>query len=226
MNTSGKLSAVAAALSVNPLFAGLGADAIQRLASLCVSQTLSEGEVLFQKGDAGDALYGIRRGRILITANTADGKQLTLNVLGAGDMFGEVALLDGQPRTADAVAASRCELFVIRRADLIELLRREPGIALRIIELLCERVRWASERVEEVSMFSLSRRLARRLLKLADDFGDEIQISQEQLSVLVGAARETINRQLQEWRRARLIDLGRGRIVVVDGAGLRALAGV
>jgi CRP-like cAMP-binding protein len=219
-----KLSPLVAALTVNPFFSGLGADIIKRIADLCVTQTLTDGQTLFLKGDGGNALYGVRRGRILVTTSTPAGKQLTLNVLGSGDIFGEIALLDGRPRTADAIASGPTELFMIRRSDFQNLLQRHPSIALKIIELLCERVRWTSERMEEASLMSLPLRLARRLLKLADDFGEEILISQEDLSVLVGAARETVNRQLQQWQRAGLIELGRARIQVLNVRGLQTEA--
>ena len=219
-----KISPLLAALSVNPLFSALGAETLKRVADLCVTHTLSDGQTLFLKGDPGDALYGVRRGRILITTSTSGGKQLTLNVLGSGDVFGEVALLDGRPRSADALASGATELFMIRRSDFQNLLRQQPEIALKIIELLCDRVRWTSERMEEASLLALPLRLARRLLKLADDFGEEILISQDELSVLVGAARETVNRQLQQWQRAGIIELGRARIQVRDLRGLQTEA--
>lgn len=219
-----KMTPLVAALSTNPFFAGLGGDVVEHIADLCVTQVLDDGETLFLKGDPGDALYGVRRGRVLITTSTPAGKQLTLNVLGSGDLFGEIALLDGRKRTADAIASGRTELFVIRRADFQKLLRDQPEIALRLIELLCERTRWTSERMEEASLHALPRRLASRLVKLADDFGEEIEMSQEDLSVLVGAARETVNRQLQEWRKAGIIELGRSRVRIVDMGRLKASA--
>lgn len=220
-----KISPLVAALSTNDVFGGLGADIIQRIADLCVTHTLSDGETLFLKGDPGDALFCVRRGRILIVASTATGKQLTLNVLGSGDVFGEIALLDGQARTADAVASGATELLMIRRADFMELLRRNPEIALRLIELLCGRLRWATSRMEEASLFGLPSRLARRVLKLADDFGDEIEISQEELSNIVGSTRETVNRQLQVWRKSGAVELGRSRIRVKDRRQLERAAG-
>lgn len=218
------LSPLAAALAVNPLFAGLGPEAVERIAELCVRRTLSDGQTLFTKGDPGEALYGVRRGRILIRTSTSSGKQLTLNVLGSGDVFGEIALLDGRPRTADAVASGPVELFMILRSDFQQLLQRQPEIAQRLIELLCERLRWTSEGMEEASFLSLPLRLARRLLRLAEDFGQEIDISQHELSVLVGAARESVNRQLQQWRREGILELGRSRIEIRSVDRLRAEA--
>ena len=109
---TGKQSEFAVMLSLNPLFADLGAEALKRIAALCHTQQLGEGEVLFQKGDVGDALYGIRRGQIRIETGASDGSRLTLNFQGSGDVFGEIAVLDGQTRTADAIAAEPTELFL------------------------------------------------------------------------------------------------------------------
>jgi len=214
----------AALLAMNPLFAGLGEAAIRSIADLCVRRHLDGGEVLFQKGDKGDALYGVRRGRVRIETGTAGGGRLTLNVLGAGDLFGEVALFDGQARTADAIAAEPSELFMVRRGDFLGYLEREPRVTVRLLELLCQRIRWVSDRMEEAVLLPLQARLARRLCALADDFGSEVHISQEELGVFVGAARESVNRQLQEWRRAGIIELRRGRISLLDMDRLNAAA--
>jgi CRP-like cAMP-binding protein len=216
----GKLTDFATLLQINPLFAGLGTEAIQKLAALCQTRMLTAGETLFMKGDEGDALYGLRRGQIQIETNTEDGESLILNVLGPGDLFGEIALFDGQARTANAVAAEATELFVLRRSDFIRCLESDVRLAVKVIELLCQRIRWISDRMEETALLPFSVRLARRLLVLSEDFGADIAISQERLGTYVGAARETVNRQLQVWRRAGLIDLKRGRILVLDQDGL------
>src|SRR5918911_229744 len=220
----GKRPEFAALLGMNALFAGLGEEAILAIAALCTKRQLESGEVLFQKGDKGDALYGVRRGRVRIETGTAGGGRLALNVLGPGDLFGEIALFDGQPRTADAIAAEPSELFMVRRSDFLGFLEREPRITIRLLELLCQRIRWVSDRMEEAVLLPLHARLARRLCALADDFGSEVHISQEELGVYVGAARESVNRQLQEWRRAGIIDLGRGRISLLDMERLSAAA--
>jgi CRP/FNR family transcriptional regulator, cyclic AMP receptor protein len=214
----------AALLGMNPLFAGLGEQAITAIAGLCTKRNLDSGEVLFQKGDKGDALYGVRRGRVRIETGTAAGGRLALNVLGPGDLFGEIALFDGQPRTADAIAAEPSELFMVRRSDFLAYLEREPRITIRLLEMLCQRIRWVSDRMEEAVLLPLHARLARRLCALADDFGSEVHISQEELGTYVGAARESVNRQLQEWRRAGIIDLARGRISLLDIERLNAAA--
>lgn len=208
--------AFARLLAVNPFFASLGSDAVEAIAALCVTRSLEPGRTLFMKGDPGDALFAIRRGQVRITSETEDGRRTTLNMLGSGDVFGEVALLDGHPRTASAVASEATELFVILRRDLLSLLERKPAIAVQLIELLCARIRWMSARTEEASFLSLERRLVRRLIGLCEDYGDEIAVSQEELAAFVGATRESVNRQLQVWKKAGLIELGRGRIHVLD----------
>jgi CRP/FNR family transcriptional regulator, cyclic AMP receptor protein len=219
-----KRSEFAVLLGMNPLFSGLDAESINKIAAMCYTHHLAAGEMLFQKGDSGDALFGIRRGRIRIETGSAGGGRLTMNVLGAGDLFGEIAVLDGQPRTADAMASEPSELFVVRRNDFLKYLECEPRVAVKLIALLCQRIRWTSDRFEESILLPLQVRLARRLCVLATDFGSEVCISQEQLGIYVGAARESVNRQLQQWRRQGILELRRGRILLLNANRLRAEA--
>jgi CRP-like cAMP-binding protein len=219
-----KAAEFAVILKMNPMFADLGTDELQRISSLCHTRHLGVGEALFQKGDPGDALFGVRRGQIRIETGISDGSRLTLNFMGAGDLFGEVAVLDGQSRTADATAFEPSELFVVRREDLLSHLEREPRVAIKLIELLCARIRWMSARMEEAVLQPLPVRLARRLCALGSDFGTEVHISQEQLGIFVGAARESVNRQLQLWRKDGILDLQRGRILLLNMNRLTAVA--
>src|ERR1700759_1256645 len=219
-----KQAEFAVILKMNPMFADLGADELQRIAGLCQNQQLGAGQMLFRKGDSGDALYGVRRGQIRIETGASDGSRLTLNFLGPGDLFGEVAVLDGQDRTADATAGEATELFVLRREDFLAHLEREPRVAVKLIALLCQRIRWMSERMEEAVRQPLPVRLGRRCCALASDFGSEVHISQEQLGVFVGAARESVNRQLQLWRKDGILDLQRGRILLHNLKKLTAVA--
>lgn len=212
-------------LSVNAFFSGMGPAALEAISDLCVTRSLSTGEVLFFKGDPGDALYAVRRGQIRIDTGTEAGRRLTLNLLGGGDVFGEVALLDGQPRTADAIATEPTELFMVRRRDFVDCLARNSTVALQVIELLCERIRYMSSRFEESTLLPLSARLARRLEMLAEDFGSDISVSQEELAVFVGSTRESVNRQLQAWKRTGLLEIGRSRVRLTDREGLSSAAG-
>lgn len=212
-------------LAANAFFASLGPEAVAAIAALCVTRRLETCQTLFQRGDPGDALYAIRRGQVRIATETGDGQRRTLNLLGSGDVFGEVALFDGRPRTATAVATEATDLFVVWRRDLLALMGRQPGIAMQVIELLCDRIRWMSAQAEDAAFLPLERRLARRLLALAADYGDEIVLSQEELAVFVGATRESVNRHLQVWRRTGLLALGRGRIRLLDEAALARAGG-
>ena len=211
-------------LRINPLFGDLEPNIIAGLASLCSTRYLAPKEVLFRKGDPGDGLYGIRRGQIGIEFWTRNGTHVTLNTLGSGDIFGEVAMLDGCERTADAVALEATELFALRREHVIAHLEREPSIALKFIELLCKRLRYMSGRMEEVVSLKMGARLARRLLVLSEDFGSDVTISQEQLAAHVGAARESVNRQLQLWHKSGILDLRRGTIAIKNTDALSAEA--
>lgn len=219
-----KQSEFAVLLGLNPIFSGLGTESINKIAALCHTRRVAAGEIVFQEGDIGDALFGIRRGQIRIETGTAGGGRLTLNFLGAGDVFGEIAALDGQTRTADAMASEASELFVVRRNDFLTYLESEPQVAVKLIELLCQRIRWASDRFAESVLQPLQVRLARRLCALAADFGSEVHISQEQLGIYVGAARESVNRQLQQWRQQGILEIRRGRILLLNASRLKAEA--
>lgn len=208
-------SRLALLLKANPFFAGLGDEAIDAIAVLCVLRRLDAGEMLFLKGDPGDALYAVRRGQIRIATGSASGRRLTFNILGPGDVFGEVALLDGRPRTADAVAVEPTELYTVHRRDFFSLLEKRPMVAIRIIELLCERIRWMSAQMEERALLPLETRLAHRLVALSEDYGHDLHVSQEELAIFVGASRESVNRQLQSWRRRGWVELSRNRIRVL-----------
>jgi CRP-like cAMP-binding protein len=216
---------LAVLLGTNSLFCGLGTETLTSIAGLCHLRQLQPNQVLFVKGDAGDALYGVRRGQIRIETGTVTGQRLTIEMFGPGDAFGEIALLDGRSRTADAIAVDACELFVLPRNEFIQYLERDSRLAVRIIELLCGRLRQTNENMEATIFLPLRARLARRLSALAEDFGTELHITQEELGALLGVARESVNRQLQEWRRSGIVQLRRGQIFVLDVRQLAREAG-
>lgn len=215
---------IASLLSANPFFAGLTRGTLDRIASICRQQHLAAREVLFLKGAPSDGLYAIRRGLVRIGTTDELGQQMTMNILGGGDVFGEIALLDGRSRTADAVAMEDTDMFFLPRRDFLSLLECEPSIALQLIELLCARLRDVIERMEETTFLPAETRLARRILTLATDYGAEVHASQEELASLTGVTRETVNRQLQNWKRTGVLSLGRGRLMIRDIDGFRRLA--
>ncbi len=215
---------IASLLSTSPFFSGLQQGTLDKIADICRQRHLAARDVLFLKGDPSDGLYAIRRGLIRIGTTDELGQQMTMNILGGGDVFGEIALLDGRSRTADAVAVEDTDLFFLPRRDFLGLLACEPSIGLQLIELLCARLRDIIDRMEETKFLPAPTRLARRILVLAIDYGTEVHVSQEELASLAGVTRETVNRQLQSWKRTGLLSLGRGRLLIHDMDGFRRLA--
>jgi CRP-like cAMP-binding protein len=218
-----------AVLKANRLFRDLPDPAVDKLATLAVRRAFRRGQRIFSQGDAGDSLLGVISGQVRISASTAGGKEVFLNILESGDSFGEIAVLDGNPRTASAEALSDVVLFVIQRADLIDLLGKQPKLAVHLIGLLCQRLRWTSELIEEAAFLPVPCRLARRLLSLAGEHGTTangvvtLRISQADLAGFLSVSRQIVNQHLQSWRRRGWIGLGRGRVVIRDIAGLRSV---
>jgi CRP/FNR family transcriptional regulator, cyclic AMP receptor protein len=213
----------------NSLFRGLPPQTIEQIVSLVSRRAYKAGAVICMRGDPGDSLYGVVTGRVRISTSAPGGKEVFLNVMDPGDAFGEIALLDGQPRTATATALSAAELIVIRREDFLTLVQQEPRLAVHLIELLCKRVRWTSEAMEDSSLLSAPARLAKRLVSLAGSQGRpaptgvQLKISQEELAQFLGLSRQVVNKHLQTWKLKDWIGIGRGRIVIVNERALRGL---
>jgi CRP-like cAMP-binding protein len=214
----------------NYLFRGLADTALERIAALAARRAFHKGSVIFSQGDDGDALYGVASGRVRISASASGGREVFLNIMEPGDTFGEIAVMDGLPRTANAVAIDSSTLIVIQRADFLPFLEREPQLALHLLKLLCERLRWTSELVEESAFLAGPARLAKRLLILASLHGRaarvgqlELRISQGELARFLGVSRQIVNHHLSEWRRLGWLELGRTQIVIRDTDALRAM---
>jgi CRP-like cAMP-binding protein len=186
---------------------------------------------IFYRGEPGDCLYGILSGRVRIYSTSAEGSEIMLNVLEAGELFGEIALLDGSTRTASAAAMEHTDLLRIHRDHFLPYVKANPDLILRMLELLCQRLRWTSSIIEDTAFLGFPERLAKRLLVLAEHYrtpeGRDIivPLSQHDLGTMVGAGRESINKQLALWRSAGIVDTARGAIVIRDCGALRALIG-
>ena len=134
---SGKLSV----LRKHPYFADLEPDAFDQLCRYAKHTTLKRGAIIVSKGDPGTSLFAVISGTVKISVSSPDGRNAILNLIGPGEIFGEVALLDGLSRSADATANTNCELFIIDRRDFIPFVRSQPALAMKFIELLCTRLR-------------------------------------------------------------------------------------
>jgi CRP/FNR family cyclic AMP-dependent transcriptional regulator len=214
-----------------PFFATLDPPDRERLAAFARTEKVRKGTVLFRKGDHPHSLIMVIEGTVKATAPSADGREIVLNLIRSGEILGEIALFDGHPRTADAVAMTDCDLLVIDRRDFIPFVQERPHVALKIIELLCARLRRTSEQVEDVAFRYIDGRLAKILLRLRDQQGAKapgvvIKVTQRELGNMVGMSRESINKQLMSWQKARLLDVLKGGVILRDPEALTELADV
>ncbi len=216
-------------LHTHYLFRDLEGATIERIAAMGTTRRFGDGETIFLKGDAGDALYGVLSGKVRISTSAPSGRELILSILDPGAVFGEIALLDGRTRSADAATMGATELFVLQRREFARFLEQDSKLAVHLVVMVCERLRSTNDLIEDVTFLKLPARLAKRLLTFAqysfeasqDHTTTEIRISQYELGLLMGTSRESINRLLQRWRQDGLVDLGRGRIIVLDPDALQ-----
>lgn len=184
---------------------------------------LPAGAAVFRRDDPGDGLYGVLQGRVTVSVESEAGKELILNMFGPGAFFGEIALLDGGGRTANADVREEAALLFVGRSTFLPFLEARPRLAVRMIALLCERLRRTTQQMEESVFLDVPVRLARQALALADAEGG-IVISQAELAQTLGVSREIVSRQLSIWREAGFVALGRGRIALLDRRAIDALA--
>ena len=164
-NSAG-LSDKKALLRSHPFFTGLDGRIVERLVPHALTRKVKRGTLLFRKGDAGSNLYAVCAGAVRVSAPSDQGKDAIFNLIVPGEIFGEVAFLDGGPRTADAVMIEPGELMVVERRDFLPLLQDYPELALRLLEVLCGRLRRTSQQVEDIVFLGLEPRLAKALLHL------------------------------------------------------------
>jgi CRP-like cAMP-binding protein len=217
-----------AMLRKHPIFCDLESEAFDQLCRYAKHTTLKRGATLFSKGDPGNSLCAVISGTVKMSISSPDGRSAIFNLIGPGEIFGEIAVLDGQPRTADATANTNCEIFVIDRREFLPFVRSHPELAMKFIELLCAKLRWTSDQVEQVILQNLPGRLASALIRLAEKHklapGDQtIAVTQQEISEMVGMTRESINKQLRVWATRKWVRLEHGAIVVLDAEPLLAL---
>lgn len=208
----------------HPLFRHLGAATLEQLAARMTKKAMRRGAVIFAKDDPGTGLIGVMRGSVKISVMSADGQEAVLNIINAGEIFGEMALLDGRPRSADATAMSDCELVSMDRGTFTSTLRGQPDVLLKVIEFLCARLRRTSEQIQDVMFLNAPARLAKTLLQLADKQERKAKITQRDISQIIGLSREMTNRQLRIWERANWVKLERGGVVLLQPRQLEKVA--
>jgi CRP-like cAMP-binding protein len=214
-----------------PVFSGLPEEERERLGRLLRSRRYARGEVIFLEGDQGTALCLIAEGRIRIQLTGTDGREVVINVYGPGEIFGEMALLDGEPRSADAIAQDASRVFWLQREDFAAFLDNHPRAAMTMLASLSRRLRHTTRVVQDATFRDVPARLARVLLDLARNgqpvaqgIRIESRLTQGELAAMVGASRETVNRALRGFEQRGLIGWEASRIIILKPDQLRARA--
>lgn len=211
-------------LKKNPLFQELEDSALQQLLQSSQPKVYKAHSPIFHEGDPGGSMQMILSGQIKISTITASGKECVLAFMGPGDVMGEMSLLDGGPRTASALVMEQSRILELTRDDFIRVLKNNPPTSLKIIEILCKRLRATSKMVEDSSLLAAAPRLSRTLLRLAATNGVKVEdgvmidlaLSQSTLGAHAGLLRESVNRQLRAWEHGGLVAKRDNRIVILN----------
>ncbi len=207
------------------LFRGLGPEERDALAGRARIRNFAAGETIFLMGSPGSSMMAVLSGTIRISVPSPDGKEIVLAILHPGEVFGEIALLDGKERTADAKALAACSLAILERRDVLAFLDRHPATYLRLIDVLCDRLRRTDQQIAELALLPLPMRLAKALMRLADaDGSGRIGLSQRELGNIVGATRESINKCVRDWQRRGMLRLEETSITIIDRGTLEEAA--
>ncbi len=218
-------------LSAIPMLNGLFANDDPDLDRVAQPFFVRKRQVAYRPGDPSDSIYIVRSGRIKIGKITEDGREIILNMLKSGDVFGEMAFLDDGPRETFAEALEDSNLFILTKPDLLSLIKRRPAITYRLAKIIGERRREAEKNMENFLYKGVRERLANLLLRLSDEYGIKdsrgkllrIKITHQDLANLIGSSRETVSLTLGDFRREGYIDINERKIIIKDERGLNAL---
>lgn len=213
-----------------PLFAVLEPKELQSLAGILMPRRILKGQAVFLQGDPGDEMYLLLEGRIRIACESLSGREITLDILKDGGFFGEMALLDGEPRSATAVAETPGQLLVLRRADFQSFLHRSPAASIALLAFLSRRLRAANDKIQDLALLTVRQRLAATLVTMALRDGESGPdgialggVSHKTLSGLLGTSRETVSRMCSELKDEGLIEQKGRRLIVRQVEGLREI---
>jgi len=208
-----------------PLFADMQPDDLRHLADQLRSRPYRKGEMIFMAGDPGTSLYIIEHGRVKLSLNSAEGREVILDLLTSGDVFGELALLDGKPRSADAVTLEASRLLLLARDEFVRFLEERPRTALALLCTLSLRLRRDAALVQDAAFLDVPARLARVLLRVAEPDADGSlrtpPLTQTVLAGLAGTTRESLNQWLRFFERGGLIKSVRKRVTILSPDELR-----
>ena len=210
------------------LFADLSDEQLEALAENTHRRTFAKDMIIFHKDSPGESLYLIESGRVRIFVLSESGQEISVNIYGPGEVFGELSLLDGLPRSAGAMALEDTVTLALHRDDFTRLLEANPQMATSILKVLSSRVRYTTAYAESLAFLDVYGRVAAKLLELAERYGVEsdgieiqLRLTQSELATWVGATRESVNKVLGTFRELGLIDIANQRITILDKPGLR-----
>jgi CRP/FNR family transcriptional regulator, cyclic AMP receptor protein len=223
------MSPAAARLQSVPLFHGLPPAVIEDLAARARRRRFAAGEVIFHEGDPGRSLCVLDSGRIKSTAASEQGQEALLAVVGPGEFFGELALFDDSPRSADAVAIESTQTLNLTREDFLKVLDQYPAVARHLLAVLARTIRRLTAELSDIVFLDVDSRIAKRLLDLAESHGQDtaegrliaLALSQAEIGQMVGATRESVNQCLRRFQSAGLIKVARQKIVVLKPDALQ-----
>jgi CRP/FNR family transcriptional regulator len=212
-----------------PLFNELSREELERISRVAVPRSYPKGVRVFHEGDHSDACYIVRSGDLRVTREHPDGRAIALATLGSGDIFGELAMLDGEARSASVEALTDCQLLALPAADVRRLLQSSSEITVKLVVALTRRLREANERIARQSFQTVPSRVAGVLSQLIAEEapletreGVTIRMTQADLAQLAGTSRESVSRFLATLERASVVRVGRGRVTVLEPRRLRA----
>ncbi|WNG43222.1 Crp/Fnr family transcriptional regulator [Archangium minus] len=212
-----------------PMFEDLASEDLETLSGLLQQRRYNKGEVIFHQGDVGTALFIVRKGEVAIRLSSSEGKEVILGLLGRGESFGELALLDGEPRSTDAVAREETHLLSLHQEDFRRFLSERPQVAMGLLAVLSRMVRRVTQIVHDSAFLDARARLARVLLDLAERQGQPApdggvvlpKLTQVELANLCGLTRESANKWLRYYTRQGVISYENGQITILDIERLR-----
>ena len=214
-------------LATVPLFSGLDRAELQRFADLTREKFYPRGSVILFENDPGDSLFVVRQGRVKVVLIGEDGREVILGVLGVGEHFGELALIDDRPRSAHVIAMEDSHLLVLRREDFRKRVESSPAVAWSLLTELSRRLRRADEKIGGLVLLDVPGRIARLLLDLAEETGSdtiEKPLTHQTIAQMIGASRETVSRAMKDFQDANWVSVERRRITLADRPALEQRA--
>lgn len=220
-----------ALLASTELFKLLSPSDLRNIAGRCTRRILPGKKVVFYQGELGREMFIVISGQLKVSVTSEDGKELSISIFHDGDIFGELALLDGERRSATVTTIGHCELLVLHQRELNDILNVHPSIGLQLLSILAGRVRATTSLYESSVFVEIPGRLAQKLMELSEEHGVEsengilidLKLSQYEWGTLVNASRESVNKILKNWEEKNIIGIHKGRIVLKDMTVLEAL---